>query len=38
MTVWLGTDWDKEVEKGIARNKEETKRRMLHDRGTDIEH
>lgn len=25
--VWLGTDWDKEVLKGIRRNKEDAKRR-----------
>jgi multidrug resistance protein, MATE family len=24
--VWLGTDWDREVEKGIERNQEEAKR------------
>ncbi|KAI0087217.1 MATE efflux family protein [Irpex rosettiformis] len=28
--VWLGTDWDKEVEKGVERNREETKRRLMH--------
>ncbi|KAF8834934.1 MATE efflux family protein [Paxillus ammoniavirescens] len=27
--VWLGTDWDKEVLKGIIRNAEEAKRRAL---------
>ncbi|KAH7890925.1 MATE efflux family protein [Phlebopus sp. FC_14] len=28
-TVWLGTNWDKEVQKGIIRNAEEAKRRAL---------
>lgn len=27
LTVWLGTDWDKEVRKGIERNEAEAKRR-----------
>lgn len=27
--VWLGTDWNKEVERGIIRNQEEAKRRAL---------
>lgn len=26
--VWLGTDWDLEVKKGIERNREEAKSRM----------
>lgn len=30
--VWLGTDWEKEVQKGIERNKEEASRRRLHSR------
>lgn len=28
--VWLGTDWDKEVQKGIQRNAEQAKIRSLH--------
>ncbi|KAJ3551743.1 hypothetical protein NM688_g4529 [Phlebia brevispora] len=28
--VWFGTDWDKEVQRGIERNNAEAKRRMLH--------
>ena len=31
-TVWLGTDWDKEVQKGIERNEAEAKRRALYER------
>lgn len=27
LTVWLATDWDKEVERGMARNLLEAKRR-----------
>lgn len=27
--VWLGTDWDKEVERGVARNEDEAKRRAF---------
>jgi MATE family multidrug resistance protein len=27
--VWLGTSWDREIQKGIKRNAEEAKRRML---------
>ena len=27
LVVWLGTDWDKEVERGIERNRYEAKRR-----------
>lgn len=30
--VWLGTDWEREVQRGIDRNKEEAKRRRLHTR------
>ncbi|KAH7926013.1 MOP flippase [Leucogyrophana mollusca] len=30
--VWLGTNWDREVQKGIKRNAEEAKRRAMHDR------
>lgn len=30
--VWLGTDWDKEVQKGIERNEAEAKRRALYER------
>ena len=26
--VWLATDWDREVEKGIERNRQEAKRRL----------
>ncbi|KAH9939828.1 MATE efflux family protein [Amylocystis lapponica] len=29
--VWLGTDWEKEVQRGINRNKEEAKRRLLRE-------
>ncbi|KAI0343818.1 MATE efflux family protein [Trametopsis cervina] len=29
--VWLGTDWDSEIEKGIERNREEAKRRLTYD-------
>ncbi|KAH9841949.1 MOP flippase [Rhodofomes roseus] len=29
--VWLGTDWDKEIQYSIERNREEAKRRQLHD-------
>ncbi|TFK69093.1 MOP flippase [Pluteus cervinus] len=29
--VWLGTDWDAEIQKGIERNREEAKRQALHD-------
>lgn len=25
--VWLGTDWEKEVQKGVLRNREDAKRR-----------
>lgn len=28
--VWLGTDWEKEVKKGVERNREEAKRRLAH--------
>ena len=28
--VWLGTDWNKEVQKGIDRNKEQAQARRLH--------
>ncbi|KAL4252699.1 multi antimicrobial extrusion (MATE) family protein [Abortiporus biennis] len=28
-TVWLGTDWEKEIQRGIERNREESKRRDL---------
>ncbi|KAH8082014.1 MATE efflux family protein [Cristinia sonorae] len=31
-TVWLATDWDKEVQKGIERNEAEAKRRALYER------
>ncbi|KII85984.1 hypothetical protein PLICRDRAFT_700758 [Plicaturopsis crispa FD-325 SS-3] len=27
--VWLGTDWDREVERGVARNEDEAKRRAF---------
>ena len=27
--VWLGTDWDKEIERGIERNRREAKQRLL---------
>ncbi|KAG2103062.1 MATE efflux family protein [Suillus discolor] len=30
--VWLGTNWDREVQKGIKRNAEEAKRRVLAER------
>ncbi|KAG1823134.1 MATE efflux family protein [Suillus variegatus] len=30
--VWLGTNWDREIQKGIKRNAEEAKRRMLAER------
>lgn len=26
--VWLGTDWDLEVNKGVARNREEARRQQ----------
>ncbi|KIJ65467.1 hypothetical protein HYDPIDRAFT_187260 [Hydnomerulius pinastri MD-312] len=29
VVVWLGTDWEKEVQKGVIRNAEEAKRRAL---------
>ncbi|PCH39961.1 MATE efflux protein [Wolfiporia cocos MD-104 SS10] len=29
--VWLGTDWDKEVQRGVERNREEAKRRRMHE-------
>ncbi|EMD40035.1 hypothetical protein CERSUDRAFT_45456, partial [Gelatoporia subvermispora B] len=29
--VWFGTNWDKEVQKGIQRNQEEAKRRQMHE-------
>ena len=32
LVVWLGTNWEKEVQIGIERNKEEAKRRLLHTR------
>ncbi|KAL7280218.1 hypothetical protein ACG7TL_006637 [Trametes sanguinea] len=36
--VWGGTNWDKEVQKGIERNEAEAKRRQLHERlGIDSE-
>lgn len=28
--VWLGTDWEKEIMKGIERNREEAKHRLIH--------
>ena len=28
--VWLGTDWDREIQKGIERNREQAKIRALH--------
>ena len=28
--VWFGTDWDNEIRKGIERNREEAKRRVMH--------
>lgn len=30
--VWLGTNWDREIQKGIKRNAEEAKRRVLAER------
>jgi MATE family multidrug resistance protein len=30
--VWLGTNWDREIQKGIERNAEEAKRRALVER------
>ncbi|KAI8978868.1 MOP flippase [Trametes punicea] len=30
--VWLGTDWEREVQRGIERNHAEAKRRRLHER------
>lgn len=30
--VWLGTNWDQEIQKGIKRNAEEAKRRALAER------
>ena len=29
--VWLGTDWDKEIQYSIERNRDEAKRRRLHE-------
>ena len=29
--VWLGTDWDREIQYSIERNREEAKRRRLHE-------
>ena len=29
--VWLSTDWDKEIQYSIERNREEAKRRQLHE-------
>lgn len=34
--VWLGTDWDKEVQKGIERNEAEAMRRALYERAVGI--
>ncbi|KZT63964.1 MOP flippase [Daedalea quercina L-15889] len=31
IVVWLGTDWDKEIQYSIERNREEAKRRQFHD-------
>jgi multidrug resistance protein, MATE family len=28
--VWFGTDWDKEIQKGVERNREQAKIRSLH--------
>jgi MATE family multidrug resistance protein len=33
--VWLGTNWDREIQKGIKRNAEEAKRRVLAERQED---
>ncbi|KAH9925380.1 MATE efflux family protein [Epithele typhae] len=30
--VWMGTDWQKEVQRGIERNEAEAKRRQIHER------
>ena len=35
-TVWLGTDWDKEIQKGIKRNQEEAKRRSMHNHDASV--
>ncbi|KAI0079475.1 MOP flippase [Panus rudis PR-1116 ss-1] len=29
--VWLGTDWEKEIQRGIERNREEARRRLIHE-------
>ena len=29
--VWLGTDWEKEVQRGIERNQAEAKRRRMYE-------
>jgi MATE family multidrug resistance protein len=29
--VWLGTDWEQEVEKGVERNRVEAKRQAVHE-------
>jgi len=29
--VWLGTDWDKEVQRSVERNQQEAKRRRMHE-------
>lgn len=29
--VWLGTDWNKEIQKGVDRNIQQAKIRAMHD-------
>lgn len=29
--VWLGTDWEKEIQQSVERNREEAKRRRVHE-------
>lgn len=33
--VWLATDWEREIEKGIERNRDEAKRRLMHNGNAD---
>ena len=30
LVVWLGTDWELEVQRGVERNQEEAKRLVVH--------
>ena len=33
--VWLGTDWEKEIQRGFERNQAEAKRRQMYDNDSD---